>query len=117
MHIKFIKVLALLSFTVAVNAADIEQYTGTLKFEKGAYVLQQGSTQYALTGLSLTKLRHFEDQQVKIYAKSSDKSLEIYKLLRKQGEAYESVYDWDVVNNDLYQWGVVKHFRFGFVTV
>lgn len=103
MHTMLTKVLALLSLSLAVHAVDIQEYEGKLTFEKGAYVLQQSRAKQFLSGLSLAQLRHFEGQQVKIFAHASEQGLEIYKVLRKQGQEYVAAYDWEVVNNDLYE--------------
>ena len=103
MHAQLIKIWALFALTTLAHASDLQEYQGTLVFDKGTYLLIQGDKQRPLTGLSLAQFRHFEGQQVKLFAQQQAGGLEIYKVLRKQGQTYVAVYDWDVVNSNLYE--------------
>ena len=61
-----------------------------------------GNQSIQLSGLSHSQLRHYEDLTVKIAGERNENSMEIYKVFLKTKQGYETSYDWDLVNQDLY---------------
>jgi len=92
-------VLALSSQAMASELSTIE---GKVVFQKGQYVLQTSKSSQELSGLSLQALRQYEGRTVKVAGEVSEGSLEIYKVFVKTENGYETSYDWDVVNQELY---------------
>lgn len=89
-------------FSVASFALDMQVMEGQVKFEMGQYYIQGDEKMMALSGMGLNALRKYEGQTVKVAGEDKGQSLEIYKVFVKKGDTYETSYDWDMVNQDLY---------------
>lgn len=85
-----------------VMASNLETLEGKVTFEKGQYFLMTAKNKHELSGLSLQQLRQYEGRTIKVAGEVSEKQIEIYKLFVKTESGYESSYDWDVVNQELY---------------
>jgi hypothetical protein len=97
-------VLCAILFALAsqASASSMKTMEGKVIFSKGDYHLVNATQSRELTGLSNTQLRHYEGLTIKAAGEVSDASLEIYKVFVKTDSGYETTYDWDVVNQDLY---------------
>jgi hypothetical protein len=97
-------VLCAILFALAsqASASSMKTMEGKVIFSKGDYHLVNTTQSRELTGLSNTQLRHYEGLTIKAAGEVSDASLEIYKVFVKTDNGYETTYDWDVVNQDLY---------------
>lgn len=91
-----------MAFSAQVFASNLETVEGKVSFEKGQYVLTSEQNTLTLEGLSLTQLRQYEGRTVKVAGEIESGDLEIYKVFVKTENGYESSYDWDVVNQELY---------------
>lgn len=97
-------VLCTILFALAshANASSLTTMEGKVIFSKGEYHLVNDKQSRILTGLTNQQLRHYEGLTIKAVGELADSSLEIYKVFTKTAAGYESTYDWDVVNQDLY---------------
>ncbi|MGK0444641.1 MAG: hypothetical protein ACJA1U_001576 [Bermanella sp.] len=97
-------VLCAILFALAsqAQASTLESMEGKVIFSKGDYHLVNATQSRELSGLSNQQLRHYEGLTIKAAGQLNDESLEIYKVFVKTEQGYETTYDWDVVNQDLY---------------
>lgn len=93
--------------TVAV-ATEMKSIQGQVTFTQGDFHLVTDKQSIELTGMSRDELNLYSGQEVTITGEShSDEGaaemMEVYKIqLEKQGELV-TLYDWEVVNNELYE--------------
>jgi len=100
---KLIATLALAG-TSLVAQADTQVLEGIISFDKGSYQLVATDKQQQLTGLSMDELRAFEGLAVTITGELADNGkLEIYKIQQSVEGELVTAYDWDLVNNELYE--------------
>ena len=93
---------AALTLSVVATASTLETAEGKVTFIEGQYVLLNTNHQQKLTGMSLQELRAYEGKTIKVAGESNSDTMEIYKIFVKTEQGYETRYDWDVVNQDLY---------------
>ena len=100
------KWMAAIAVSAAAMAAQAETLVmeGIVSFEKGSYQLMTADKQQALSGLSMDELRAFEGLAVTISGELADNGkLEIYKVQQSVAGELVTAYDWDLVNNELYE--------------
>ena len=97
-------VLCAILFALAAqaSASSLKTIEGKVMFSKGDYHLVKGNQSVELSGLSNQQLRNFEGLDIKAAGELTDAGLEVYKVFVKTESGYETSYDWDVVNQDLY---------------
>lgn len=97
-------VLCAILFALAAqaSASSLKTIEGKVMFSKGDYHLVKDNQSVALSGLSNQQLRNFEGLDIKAAGELTDAGLEVYKVFVKTESGYETSYDWDVVNQDLY---------------
>jgi hypothetical protein len=93
--------------TVAM-ATEMKSLQGKVTFTQGDFLLITENQRIVLTGLSRDELNLYSGQNVMITGEAHNdegvtEMMEVYKIqLEKQGELV-TLYDWDVVNNELYE--------------
>lgn len=92
----------LFALAFQAQASTLQTAQGRVIFSEGGYHLVTGDQSIQLSGLSHSQLRHYEDLTVKIAGERNENSMEIYKVFLKTKQGYETSYDWDLVNQDLY---------------
>ena len=99
-HMKKI-IMATLALVMAYGAmaSEMTMLEGKVAFDKGQYQING----VKLTGLSLSELRQYEGQTVKMAGEKTQEHLNIYKVFVKTENGYETSYDWDVVNGEQYE--------------
>lgn len=103
---KLIKLAAAAGISLLASAtqADIQVMEGIVSFEKGAYQLVSTENKQALSGLSMDELRAFEGLSVTVSGELADNGkLEVYKVQQSVAGELITAYDWEVVNNELYE--------------
>jgi len=96
---KIIMATIALAFSIGAMASEMTILEGKVSFDKGQYQIDN----VKLTGLSLSELRQYEGQEVKISGEKTHEHLNIYKVFMKTENGYETSYDWDVVNSEQYE--------------
>lgn len=92
----------------AVNATEMSTIEGLVAFDQGNFHLITETQSITLTGMSRDELNFYTGQKAIITGEAhSDEgeadAMEVYKIqLEKQGELV-TLYDWEVVNNELYE--------------
>lgn len=105
-NMKLIKLAAAAGISLLASAtqADIQVMEGIVSFEKGAYQLVSTENKQALSGLSMDELRAFEGLSVTVSGELADNGkLEVYKVQQSVAGELITAYDWEVVNNELYE--------------
>ena len=99
-HMKKIIMIAMaLLLASTAMASEMTMLEGKVAFDKGQYQING----VKLTGLSLSELRQYEGQTVKMAGEKTQEHLNIYKVFVKTENGYETSYDWDVVNGEQYE--------------
>lgn len=94
---------ASLALSFSATASNLETIEGSVSFVKGDYYLvSDKNTKQRLTGLNRQELRAYEGKNIKVAGETKSDSVEIYKIFVKTENGYEASYDWDVVNQELY---------------
>lgn len=93
---------ASLALTFSATASTLQTAEGKVTFIEGQYFLSNATQQQKLTGMSLQELRAYEGKTIKVAGEPNSDAMEIYKIFVKTDSGYETSYDWDVVNQDLY---------------
>jgi hypothetical protein len=96
---KIITTAMALAISMGAVASEMTTLEGKVSFDKGQYQIDN----VKLTGLSLSELRQYEGQVVKIAGEKTHEHLNIYKVFMKTENGYETSYDWDVVNSEQYE--------------
>jgi hypothetical protein len=92
----------------AVNATEMSTIEGLVAFDQGNFHLITETQSITLTGMSRDELNFYTGQKAIITGEAhSDEgeadAMEVYKIqLEKRGELV-TLYDWEVVNNELYE--------------
>jgi hypothetical protein len=100
--------LSTAALAAAVNASDMTTIEGRVTFDQGDFHLVTNSDRIILTGLSRDELSFYAGQAAIITGETHRNdgetgAMEVYKIqLEKQGELV-TLYDWEVVNNELYE--------------
>ena len=90
--------------TATAAQAEVQVVEGIVTFEKGAYQLETSEHKQALTGLSMNELRAYEGLSVIISGEITDNGkLEVYKVQQSVEGKLTTSYDWELVNNELYE--------------
>lgn len=92
----------LCALAAQASASTLTTKEGKVAFSKGEYQLVNAQQASKLIGLSNQQLRHYEGRIVKVAVDETERGLEVYKVFVKTADGYETSYDWDVVNQDLY---------------
>jgi len=103
---KLIKTVAAAAVALAASAAqaEIKVMEGIVTFEKGAYQLATADSKQALAGMKMDELRAYEGLSVIISGEMADNGkLEIYKVQQSVEGQLVTSYDWELVNNELYE--------------
>lgn len=94
---------ASLTLSLSTTASNLDTIEGSVSFVKGDYYLvSDKNTKQRLTGMSRQELRAYEGKKIKIAGETKSDSVDIYKIFVKTESGYETSYDWDVVNQELY---------------
>lgn len=92
----------------AVNATDMTTIEGLVTFDQGDFHLVTATDRIILTGMSRDELSLYSGQAAIITGEAHTDDgeagmMEVYKIqLEKQGQLV-TLYDWDVVNKELYE--------------
>lgn len=96
------------ALAAAVQATEMTTLEGQVSFQQGDFHLVSENSDMILTGMSRDELNLYSGQATiitgEIHRDEGDTDMmEVYKIqLEKQGELV-TLYDWEVVNNELYE--------------
>ncbi len=94
--------------STVVVATEMTSVQGQVTFSQGDFLLVTDNQRIELTGMSRDELNLYSGQEVTITGEAHNdegaaEMMEVYKIqLDRQGELV-TLYDWDVVNNELYE--------------
>jgi len=95
-------------FATAAHATEMTTLQGQVSFQQGDFHLISDNSNMILTGMSRDELNLYSGQSTiitgEVHRDEGDTDMmEVYKIqLEKQGELV-TLYDWEVVNNELYE--------------
>ncbi|GEM_PF-2446079 len=95
-------------FSAAAFANEMTTIQGTVTFEQGDFHLVSEHSDVILTGMSRDELNLYSGQTTIITgeAHSDDGDadmMEVYKIQLEKAGQLVTLYDWDIVNNELYE--------------
>ena len=92
------------AISASAIAGEVVSQEGIINFSKGTYQLVSADKHTVLTGLSNQDLRGYEGLSVVLTGELTESgALEIYKVQQRKDGALVTSYDWELVNNDLYE--------------
>jgi hypothetical protein len=92
----------------AVQATEMTTRKGQISFQQGDFHLVSENSSLILTGMSRDELNLYSGQSTiitgEVHSDEGDTGMmEVYKIqLEKQGK-WVTLYDWEIVNNELYE--------------
>lgn len=95
-------------FATAVSASDMTTLEGLVSFDQGNFHLVTSTDRITLTGMSRDELNLYSGKTATITgethtSENNSAVMEVYKIqLEEQGRLI-TLYDWEVVNNELYE--------------